>query len=505
MYQGASRDNLLPRIRDGSINVLLVSYHTLAAEGTKLFGKQASKREEPGFSLKKKAKLSASRLAAIKSSIFDLRFHRIVLDEAHIIRSDKTSLFRGVSNLDANHKWALTGTPFVNRADDIWSLFAFLGIEPLSTKAVYKRAISRPVQMGQDVGLARLRATMAHVALRRSKASAKLTLVPKKVELVSVAFEENSKQSPHYQLYQAIFGSVRVALKAVLQDGDSRVLKNYSSIIEQLLRLRQTCCSAKLVSVERRTRALQIWKEVQEQSSDVPMLTADQGLKLLEKLKGAFVQENDSSELPECAVCLLEMEESQCVILKTCSHVYCETCISTIASMATSKCPLCRVDFSRQDMVTKSNAVSACTAPEKSISPTHSTIADDDINLSPKICGLLATIQNQLAPEEKGVIFSQFTSFLDLIQDAMCDAGHKVTRLDGSMNTRQRMDAVTRFSSDDEDSPRFILCSLHAAGTGINLTRGNHAFMMDTWWNQAVENQASKCVMIEFDFRLGCL
>ena len=44
--------------------------------------------------------------------------------------------------------------------------------------------------------------------------------------------------------------------------------------------------------------------------------------------------------------------------------------------------------------------------------------------------------------------------------------------------------------NDEAGGPRFILCSLHTASTGINLTRGNYVFMMDCWWNQAVENQA---------------
>ena len=60
------------------------------------------------------------------------------------------------------------------------------------------------------------------------------------------------------------------------------------------------------------------------------------------------------------------------------------------------------------------------------------------------------------------------------------------------MNTTKRTEAYQAFSSDDKDGPRFILCSLHAAGTGVNLTRGSKAFMIDCWWNSSVEIQASK-------------
>jgi superfamily II DNA/RNA helicase len=95
-----------------------------------------------------------------------------------------------------------------------------------------------------------------------------------------------------------------------------------------------------------------------------------------------------------------------------------------------------------------------------------------------------------MKPEEKGVIFSQFTMFLNRIEKELSAKGHSFTRIDGSMNTASRIKAIEEFSKEDvADSPRFILCSLRAAGTGINLTRGNVAFMLDPWWNQAVSAQ----------------
>lgn len=97
--------------------------------------------------------------------------------------------------------------------------------------------------------------------------------------------------------------------------------------------------------------------------------------------------------------------------------------------------------------------------------------------------------------------FFASTSFLNLIGSALQQAGHSFTRIDGSMNSMRRIEAVNAFCSDDESSPRFILCSLHAAGTGINLTRGNYAFMMDCWWNQAIENQASKFSTVQFSLQ----
>jgi SNF2 family DNA or RNA helicase len=109
---------------------------------------------------------------------------------------------------------------------------------------------------------------------------------------------------------------------------------------------------------------------------------------------------------------------------------------------------------------------------------------------APKIDELLRVI-DEMKPDEKGVIFSQFTSFLNRIEKALDAKGHSFTRIDGSMNAASRIGAMNEFRKEDvKRSPRFILCSLRAAGTGINLTRANVAIMCDPWWNKAVESQA---------------
>ena len=113
---------------------------------------------------------------------------------------------------------------------------------------------------------------------------------------------------------------------------------------------------------------------------------------------------------------------------------------------------------------------------------------------APKIVALLEAI-NEMKPEEKVVIFSQFTTFLDRIQKALDENGHTFTRIDGSMSAASRIQALSEFNENDvKSSPRFILCSLRATGTGINITCGNVSFLMDPWWNKAVEEQATERV-----------
>ena len=84
---------------------------------------------------------------------------------------------------------------------------------------------------------------MGFLSLRRSKQNVNIKLVEKSVQLCSVEFNDDA----HKKLYEALFGTVRVAMEAILDD-DSKALKNYSMIFEKLLRLRQACCSGLLLS-----------------------------------------------------------------------------------------------------------------------------------------------------------------------------------------------------------------------------------------------------------------
>lgn len=89
---------------------------------------------------------------------------------------------------------------------------------------------------------------------------------------------------------------------------------------------------------------------------------------------------------------------------------------------------------------------------------------------------------------EKAVIFSNFVTFLNLIEGELKSHGHKSLRIDGQSSIMDRMNTIEAFNNDN--GPRFMLCSIQAAGVGINLARANHCFIMDPWWNEATESQA---------------
>jgi SNF2 family DNA or RNA helicase len=99
---------------------------------------------------------------------------------------------------------------------------------------------------------------------------------------------------------------------------------------------------------------------------------------------------------------------------------------------------------------------------------------------------LLGALETASADEHKSLVFSQWTSMLDLLEPKLRERGLAFVRLDGS--TVDRAGTVDRFQRDPE-VPVFLV-SLKAGGIGLNLTAADHVFLFDPWWNPAVEEQA---------------
>jgi superfamily II DNA or RNA helicase len=106
---------------------------------------------------------------------------------------------------------------------------------------------------------------------------------------------------------------------------------------------------------------------------------------------------------------------------------------------------------------------------------------------SSKISVLLESLETAAADGHKALVFSQWTSFLDLLEPHLQRAGVAFCRLDGT--TRDRAGVTATFQS--ADGPPVMLVSLKAGGSGLNLTAADHVFLCDLWWNPAVEDQAA--------------
>ena len=112
---------------------------------------------------------------------------------------------------------------------------------------------------------------------------------------------------------------------------------------------------------------------------------------------------------------------------------------------------------------------------------------------SAKIDMLMEQIASK-SPQHKILVFSQFVSMLDLIKKELVAKQIGFEYLTGQ--TSNRAASVNRFQTDD--TVRVFLISLKAGGTGLNLTRADYVYLVDPWWNPAVENQA-----IDRSYRIG--
>lgn len=107
-YHGPTRETTLIRVQQGELDVLMASYHTLASD-YKNWMETMDDDESPDKALE--IRLKKKRRKA--PHIFELEFHRVILDEAHIVRNSQAGLWKAVMNLKSERKLCLTGTPFV--------------------------------------------------------------------------------------------------------------------------------------------------------------------------------------------------------------------------------------------------------------------------------------------------------------------------------------------------------------------------------------------------------
>lgn len=101
---------------------------------------------------------------------------------------------------------------------------------------------------------------------------------------------------------------------------------------------------------------------------------------------------------------------------------------------------------------------------------------------------LVEMLEELLDEGHSALVFSQFTSMLDLLRTELEEAGLPSMMLTGKTPTAKRPALVREFNESEE--PRVFLLSLRAAGTGLTLTRADYVFLFDPWWNPAVERQA---------------
>lgn len=508
MYYGADKTNLRYLCCAANAahapNVIITSYGIVLSEFSQI--------------------ASAGGDRAAHNGLFSLEYFRIILDEAHSIKNRQSKTAKACYELAALHRWVLTGTPIVNRLEDLFSLVHFLRVEPWSNFSFWKTFITMPFESGDYIkALDVVQTVLEPLVLRRTKdmkTPEGEALVPLPTRTINVERLFLSKEER--EVYDYIFNRAKRTFAANVEAGT--LMKSYTTIFAQILRLRQSCChpvltrNASIVADEEDAAAAADLAAGLGDDMDLQALIArfslseDEGEQDANRFGAHALQQIQEGAEAECPVCAEEPMIEQAVT--SCWHSACKQCLIDYITHQTDKgevarCFSCREPVNARDVF---EVVRHADAGDDRDTEARVSLRRIGKPSSAKISALLAhlTALRRTEPAVKSVVFSQFTAFLDLIEPALRAADIKFLRLDGSMAQKARAAVLAAFAEGteaecelcDEPSasrrkagvaptrPTVLLLSLRAGGVGLNLTAASRVFMMDPWWSWAVEAQA---------------
>ncbi|KAL2851512.1 SNF2 family N-terminal domain-containing protein [Aspergillus pseudoustus] len=519
---------------------------------------------------------SASSASWTPGNLFSVDFFRVILDEAHIIKNRRSKTARACYELKATHRWVLTGTPIVNRLEDLFSLVRFLKVEPWNNFSFWKTFITTPFENKEFVrALSVVQTVLEPLVLRRTKTmktpeGEPLVPLPQRtVDIVEVELSDQERE-----IYNHIYTRAKQTFNNGVENGT--LLKSYSTIFAQLLRLRQTCCHPiltrnKVIVADEEDAAaaadqsnelkddmdlqelIDRFTAATENQTDSPAEAQDP----LQKFTALALRQIQTESSGECPICSEEPMIDPAVT--SCWHSACKKCLEDYIQHQTDKnvqprCFSCRFPLTAQDIfevIRHGNGTPPTPTPALQPPPSSDPDGGEDLygssqppprislrrinplspsaHTSAKIHALLTHLA-RIPSGSKSVVFSQFTSFLDLISPQLTKAGIHHVRLDGTMPQKARAEVLAQFNKTEtfsqeeldeaesttplantpkpttptpsstkprhlsklptETSPTVLLISLRAGGVGLNLTSANNVFMMDPWWSFAIEAQA---------------
>ncbi|PQE03808.1 SNF2 family domain-containing protein [Rutstroemia sp. NJR-2017a BBW] len=440
-YHGANKAKKMTSRELGEYDVVVTSYGTLVSElfhGTKVAGKVPA-----------------------TDGLFSMNWRRIVLDEGHQIRNPSTKAAIAASSVLAESRWVLTGTPIVNSIKDFYSMLKFMGISGgLQQLEIFNAVFTRPLSYGDRNAELLLQTTMRAMCLRRKKDMKFVDLkLPELSEYVHrIKFRNDEKEK-----YDALEEQAKGMTQQFQLEAQSRKKNTitYSHILEILLRLRQVCSHWKLCE----SRVAGLMEAIEK--DDIVVLNKENRLALQMLLQLSI----DNHE--ECSICL---EELHSPVITACKHVFGLQCIERTIELQ-QKCPLCRANLPDTKFL---------------VEPAREVAQDEEINTdeqSSKTEALMEILKaTHRDPLSKVVIFSQWTSFLNIIQKQLEQAGYKFARIDGSMKPEQRDRGMQALDQDPEC--RILLASLAVCSVGLNLVAADTVILADSWWAPAIEDQA---------------
>ncbi|KAI0530449.1 SNF2 family N-terminal domain-containing protein [Xylaria digitata] len=365
-------------------------------------------------------------------TLHQMDWYRVVLDEAHWIRNSGSKQFKAAANLESRRRWCLTGTPIQNKLEDLVSLAQFLKLPPLSTKAVFQKHILDPLSEGGPNFAKPLQEYLEAYCLRRSEKC--LTLPPALQDDVTLqlSFDE-------YELY-------------------NRILENTKKQIDSLISKRDRGSCSKLFTAMLKMRML---------CNQGTFSSTTTGIRSPGRLYPEYGCERCSS-----------IDEDTFMLLGSCSF-----------------CPDCRRPLHQSsplpDSLDSQESEGNNNGHNASIIVDEGTIAmTTEMPRAGFSTKLNAVVQNvaRNGPHSKHIIFSGWTSTLDLLSYLFKQERIPYLRVDGRTSYAERSKNLKIFK-DDPQVP-VLLMSIGTGAVGLNLTVANNVHLVEPQWNPAVEEQA---------------
>lgn len=387
--------------------------------------------------------------------------------------------------LKADYKWCLSGTPVQNRIGEFFSLLRFLQIKPFACYfckkcscselhwqqdeakkcstcnhtgfdhvSIFNQELLNPITQGADPelrkdALQKLRLVTDRIMLRRVKRdhTASMELPPKEVIIHKEFFGEIERD-----FSSSIMSNTTRQFDTYISRGV--MLNNYANIFGLIMQMRQGT-STKLFS-SRKNRANS--RAVANHPDLILKKHAQGGQNVL-----------------VCSICDETAEEP---IRSRCHHEFCRKCAKDyVRSLEdeTPDCPRCHIplaiDFDQPDIEQDEDNVKKSSIINR--------IKMEDWTSSTKIEMLVYDLYKLRSRKEthKSIVFSQFTSMLQLVEWRLRRAGFNTVMLDGSMSPAQRQKSIEFFMNNTD--VEVFLVSLKAGGVALNLTEASRVFIID--------------------------
>ncbi|KAM7485213.1 hypothetical protein LguiA_001222 [Lonicera macranthoides] len=318
---------------------------------------------EPDVVLTTYGVLTAAYKNDLENSIFHkVDWYRVVLDEAHTIKSSRTQGAQAAFKLSSHCRWCLTGTPLQNNLEDLYSLLCFLHVEPWCNWAWWNKLIQRPYENGDQRGLKLIKAILRPLMLRRTK-------------------DTKDKHGSR---------------------GDAEKYTDLNKLARRFLETNG------------------------DSSQKVPSRAYVE-----EVVEGIRRGENT-----ECPICL---ESADDPVLTPCAHRMCRECLlSSWRTPSAGLCPICRQYLKKNDLIT-------CPSENK-----FRVDVDKNWKESSKVSRLLDCLERVGRSGEKSIVFSQWTSFLDLLEIPLKRRGIGFLRFDGKLVQKNRERVLKEFNETGE-------------------------------------------------------